>query len=296
MSTNTRERIIDAAADVMRTRGFARTTTKEIARAAGFSEATLYKQFADKTDLFLAVLRERMPSFGPLLERLVAHAGEGDLRANLTEIAAAAYAFYAANFPMLGSIFSEPAILAAHRDNLRKVGAGPHRANERLVDYFRAEQQHGRVAADADLELAAAMLLGACFQTAFLASFEGSAPPTNAAPGTPSDPARNTASHAATDPTRSTASNAATDPTRSTASDTASDPARDAATDPARDTASDPASDPARGTRSDPAHDIPRAAGGGTARDPGVPRTGTWLDPAALGGTIEKILTWGGAS
>jgi AcrR family transcriptional regulator len=280
VSTNTRERIIDAAADVMRTRGFARTTTKEIARAAGFSEATLYKQFADKTDLFLAVLRERMPSFGPLLERLVAHAGEGDLRANLTEIAAAAYAFYAANFPMLGSIFSEPAILAAHRDNLRKVGAGPHRANERLVDYFRAEQQHGRVAADADLELAAAMLLGACFQTAFLASFEGNAPPTNAAPGTTSDPARNTASHAATDPIRSTANNAATDPRRGTASD----PARDAATDPAG------------GTASDPAHGMARAAGGCTARDPGVPRPGAWLDPAALGGTIERILTWGGAS
>src|SRR3954466_2115432 len=105
----------------MRTMGFARTTTKEIARAAGYSEATLYKQFTDKTDLFLAVLRERMPSFVPLLGRLVEHAGEADLAGNLAEVAAAAYAFYAANFPVLGGIFAEPAILAAHRDNLRKV-------------------------------------------------------------------------------------------------------------------------------------------------------------------------------
>ena len=34
----TRDAILDGALEVMRTRGLARTTTKEIARAAGFSE------------------------------------------------------------------------------------------------------------------------------------------------------------------------------------------------------------------------------------------------------------------
>jgi AcrR family transcriptional regulator len=173
MSISTRDRILDAAVEVMRTVGFARTTTKEIARAAGYSEATLYKQFEDKTDLFLAVLRERMPSFVPILNRLTESAGDGDFRANLTEVAEAAYAFYAANFPVLGSVFSEPKLLEAHRDNLHKVGAGPHRANERLVDYFRAERAAGRVAEGANLELAATILLGACFQAAFLSSFDG---------------------------------------------------------------------------------------------------------------------------
>src|ERR1700733_13336135 len=69
---DTRDRILDAAAHVMRTRGFARTTTKEIARAAGYSEATLYKHFLDKTDLFLAVLKERLPSLGSTLSALSA--------------------------------------------------------------------------------------------------------------------------------------------------------------------------------------------------------------------------------
>ena len=69
---DTRDRILDAAAHVMRTRGFARTTTKEIARAAGYSEATLYKHFQDKTDLFLAVLKERLPSLGGTLGALSA--------------------------------------------------------------------------------------------------------------------------------------------------------------------------------------------------------------------------------
>src|SRR4051794_40616709 len=59
---NTRDRILDAAAELMRTRGIIRTTTKEIAKAAGFSEATLYKHFRDKEELLLRVLRERMPA------------------------------------------------------------------------------------------------------------------------------------------------------------------------------------------------------------------------------------------
>ena len=56
---STRERILTAAAEVMRTKGLARSTTKEIARASGFSEATLYKHFANQEELFLAVLGER---------------------------------------------------------------------------------------------------------------------------------------------------------------------------------------------------------------------------------------------
>jgi AcrR family transcriptional regulator len=59
----TREKIVEAAERVMRERGLARTTTKEIARAAGYSEGTLYKHFESKEDLFLAVLAERFPAF-----------------------------------------------------------------------------------------------------------------------------------------------------------------------------------------------------------------------------------------
>ncbi|MGH3995405.1 MAG: helix-turn-helix domain-containing protein, partial [Pseudonocardiaceae bacterium] len=39
MRMSTRDRILDGAAEVMRTRGLANTTTKEIAKAAGLSEA-----------------------------------------------------------------------------------------------------------------------------------------------------------------------------------------------------------------------------------------------------------------
>ncbi|MET7397603.1 helix-turn-helix domain-containing protein [Dactylosporangium sp. NPDC005572] len=167
----TRDVILDAAAGVLRTHGLANATTREIARAAGFSEATLYKHFRDKVDLMVAVLHERGPQFIPMLQTLPARAGEGDLRATLTELATVAIGFYRDGFPMFASIFSDPAILGAHRDQLRAQNLGPHRANDALADYLRAEQALGRVRPDADLVAVAALLLGACFQHAFITNF-----------------------------------------------------------------------------------------------------------------------------
>ncbi|WP_238013889.1 TetR/AcrR family transcriptional regulator [Dactylosporangium sp. AC04546] len=167
----TRDVILDAAAKVLRTHGLANATTREIARAAGFSEATLYKHFRDKVDLMVAVLHERGPQFIPILQTLPARAGEGDLRETLTELATVAIGFYRDGFPMFASIFSDPAILGAHRDQLRAQNLGPHRANDALADYLRAERDLGRVRPDADLVAVAALLLGACFQHAFITNF-----------------------------------------------------------------------------------------------------------------------------
>ncbi|HYZ54921.1 MAG TPA: helix-turn-helix domain-containing protein, partial [Streptosporangiaceae bacterium] len=167
----TRDRILDAAALVMRTRGFARTTTREIARAAGFSEATLYKHFQDKSDLFLAVLHERLPPLGPVLAELTADAGQGVLRDRLAATARSAIAFYEASFPMSASIFSEPELLAAHRAAVTQRGGGPHRPVEAVARYLSAEQKHGRIRPGADCDAAASLLLGACFQYAFLRCF-----------------------------------------------------------------------------------------------------------------------------
>ena len=71
----TRVRIVDAARHLMLTAGLARTTTKEIAKAAGCSEAALYKYFSSKEELFVTVLNERLPGLGSLLDTLAADPG-----------------------------------------------------------------------------------------------------------------------------------------------------------------------------------------------------------------------------
>src|SRR6266516_4670974 len=111
----TRDTILDAAAHVMRTKGMANATTKEIAKAAGFSEATLYKHFRDKAEIFIDVLRERLPSLTPIMASLPDRVGRVPLRATLLDVARAAVTFYYESFPMSASIFSEPQLLASHR-------------------------------------------------------------------------------------------------------------------------------------------------------------------------------------
>jgi AcrR family transcriptional regulator len=169
---DTRERILDAAAEVLRTQGFARCTTKEIAKAAGYSEPMIYKHFASKSALFLAVLHERLPSFGPLVRELTQAPGDRPVRDRLLAIAGAAIALYLEGFPMSASMFAEPGLLAAHREEAARLGAGPHRPLAAVTDYLRAEQRRGRVPAGADCGAAASLLLGACFQYAFLRCFE----------------------------------------------------------------------------------------------------------------------------
>jgi AcrR family transcriptional regulator len=169
---STRDRLLDAAAHVMRTRGLAHATTKEIAKAAGYSEATLYKHFRDKTDLFLAVLSERAPSpLGSVLTDLNQRVGQGVVQETLEEVARAATRFYHHGFPMAASLFSEPRLLAAHREALRERNAGPAHVSSALADYLAAERDLGGIQPDADPQAAAALLLGACLQHAFLSHF-----------------------------------------------------------------------------------------------------------------------------
>ncbi len=171
----TRDYILDAAIQVMHTLGLANTTTREIAQAAGLSEAALYKHFDDKSDLFLCVLRERLPDLFAALRDLPNRVGQRTVRVNLEDLTRVALAFYRDSAPFAASLFSRPELLARYQEHMRASGGGPHRAKDLLADYLRAEQRTGRVAAEANAQVAAMLLLGACLQRAFLGSFAGSA-------------------------------------------------------------------------------------------------------------------------
>jgi AcrR family transcriptional regulator len=164
-----RERILDAAAVVMREKGVANTTTKAIAAQAGYSEAMLYKHFADKQELFLLLLKERLPLVHPRL----AAPGWGDLAENLADIVEQLMNYYAELFPMSVSIFSSPDLLAQHREGIeRHGGTGPIGPVRMLTNYLAAERDAGRLRSDADTTAAAQLLVGVAFHQGFLAAYE----------------------------------------------------------------------------------------------------------------------------
>ncbi|MFD9910805.1 TetR/AcrR family transcriptional regulator [Streptomyces sp. NPDC059063] len=162
-----RVRILEAAKELMGTIGLARTTTKEIAKAAGCSEAALYKYFANKEELFVTVLSERLPGLGALLHKLAAEPGAATVEENLTAIARQAALFYEQTFPMAASLYAEPQLKRRHEEAMRALGTGPHKPIHGLDAYLRAEQKAGRIRPDADTYAAASLLLGACAQRAF---------------------------------------------------------------------------------------------------------------------------------
>ncbi|MGN5631243.1 TetR/AcrR family transcriptional regulator [Streptomyces sp. SID11233] len=165
----TRARIIDAAHRLMLTIGLARATTKEIAKAAGCSEAALYKHFPSKEELFVVVLKERLPKVDGILKRLIADPGEGErtVERNLTEIAREGALFYEQSFPIAASLYAEPRLKDRHIAAMRELGTGPHVPIRGVDAYLRAEQSAGRIRADADTYAAASLLMGACAQRAF---------------------------------------------------------------------------------------------------------------------------------
>ena len=172
-AASTRDRILDVTADLMRSAGLVTLTTREIARAAGLTEAALYRHFKSKEDLITSTLAERMPVFIELLRDLPQHVGEGGVRDNLLRVCEAAVPFYRHAMPMLSAMFGDPNLLLRHRVWMQQKELGPQRANMALASYLRREIDLGRLAAKLNADAAAAMLLGACQQRAFFDEFMG---------------------------------------------------------------------------------------------------------------------------
>ena len=64
----TRKQILDASLRLFSEKGFARTSVRDIAQAAGITDAAIYYHFASKRDLFEALIEER--GFTAALENL----------------------------------------------------------------------------------------------------------------------------------------------------------------------------------------------------------------------------------
>ena len=173
-ASGTRAQLVDAAERVLRSKGLARATTKEIAREAGCAEGTLYLHFADKLDLVRAVHEKLLPAFVEVVRHLPERAGTRTVEENLTDLARWALRLYRDMLPLGSSLFADPELLQRFRAmHIERGGGGPHRAWEPVVAYLRAEQALGRVDPGADPAAATLLLLGACQQLVFVELMTG---------------------------------------------------------------------------------------------------------------------------
>lgn len=79
----TRARLLDAAGQVFARRGFHAATVDEVADAAGYTKGAVYSNFANKDELFLALLDQRLAAQLQQVEALYAIESSEELRAAL---------------------------------------------------------------------------------------------------------------------------------------------------------------------------------------------------------------------
>lgn len=76
VARNQRERLVAAMAEACAERGYAGTSVADVAKRAGVSSVTFYKQFADKRDCMLAAHRQLLGRLLEEVDRARAAAGE----------------------------------------------------------------------------------------------------------------------------------------------------------------------------------------------------------------------------
>lgn len=135
----TRERILRAAAERFAEQGYARTTTRELAAAAGVNEVTLFRHFGSKKALFEAVLEAYS---APAMTAALRSRLTGDYRQDLLMMA---------HFFLEALLERQEAVRmmlceSAHFPELRELMArNPRELRQMLARYLEGQMAAGRV-------------------------------------------------------------------------------------------------------------------------------------------------------
>ena len=159
-----REAILAAALTLLRERGIARVTSREVAALAGVSEASVFYHYKDRIGLLHAVFEQGLRPLKELGES-GALAGAG-LHEVLMRFGTTLEEFLDQALPVMAAAQSDVALRDAMAADMTARDLGPHRGVRALGDYLAAEQAAGRVRAGIDANAVAMLFVGACYTRA----------------------------------------------------------------------------------------------------------------------------------
>jgi AcrR family transcriptional regulator len=167
----TREHIVQGAAQVFAQKGYEGATTRAIAQAAGVNEVTLFRHFGNKKNIFMAVI-ERFSAL-PGLEMAMKDQLTGDYRQDLTKLGTH---FLTTMLKQRKAILMS--LCAAERlPEIRDVVAQPPTQQQQMLSsYLRQQIERGAVRDLPSPELAAKMFFGILFEFAISQSLIAGTP------------------------------------------------------------------------------------------------------------------------
>jgi AcrR family transcriptional regulator len=156
-ASDSRERILEAAARVYAQYGFRGATTRLIAQEAGVNEVTLFRLFGSKAQLFDELLNKQLhESTVPLLPDEPGVDPETELNEWCAVLLSQMRASRSFLRKMIGETEERP-------DAARSACVGPHYAAESLERYVQRLRARGLADSDADYRTAISMFMSALF-------------------------------------------------------------------------------------------------------------------------------------
>ncbi|MGW5688421.1 TetR family transcriptional regulator [Nonomuraea sp. NPDC003754] len=153
-----RQQLFNAAERVLLREGPAGLTGRAITKEAGCATGLLYNHFADLDSFLAALLLDRAARTGESLAGLPGLAGTGRVVDNLLD---AVETLFASNLLALaGLVMARPSLIPRLGDALADGTLHMDSGERAFAAYLRAEREHGRVQAEADVDSLALALVG----------------------------------------------------------------------------------------------------------------------------------------
>lgn len=154
-----REHLILTAERLIATHGPVGLTVRSIARAAGVADGVLYNHFADKEELLAHALHAHVRSVERGLGELPAP-GSGTIESSLRAYIDHGMRMHREILPAFAGFIAQPLVLRAFSE----LDDRNSDWRQRLAEHLRFERDLGRLAPDADVQTAAAMIVGICHE------------------------------------------------------------------------------------------------------------------------------------
>lgn len=162
-SAGAREAILAAALELITGQGLARLTTREVARRAGVSEASVFYHYRDKVGLIQEVILASLEPLKGLDPDILAGRAGQPLDETLLQIATALESFFDRALPVLEAVQADAALRTELADRLAERDLGPHRGVRFVDEHLTEMTQLGLVNPEVNTEAAALLLVGAGF-------------------------------------------------------------------------------------------------------------------------------------